>query len=129
MFVSVLLAAMVQTIAPATPQSAPALSRIAPAPVVAAATTVAKPATTTPEVAAVVAKEFPAYDKDRSGTLSAAEFAEWMVRLKAIADPSVTADAPSTRTWLGAAFAQADADKSRSVTEAELNGFLAQGRS
>jgi hypothetical protein len=80
-------------------------------------------------VAAIVAREFPAYDKDANGGLSAKEFDDWMVKLKAIADPTTRADAPSTRTWLGAAFAQADLDKSRSVTLQELTGFLSPARS
>lgn len=83
-----------------------------------------RPATTSGEIATIVAREFAAYDKNADGGLSAAEFGDWMVKLKTIADPSVTADAPSTKTWLGAAFAQADLDRSRSVTLAELTGFL-----
>ena len=88
-----------------------------------------RPAATSTEVASIVAKEFPAYDKDASGALSQNEFGEWMVRLKTIADPNTRPDAPATKTWVNAAFAQADADRSRSLTLGELTGFLALGRS
>ena len=84
----------------------------------------ATPATTPAQVAAIVAREFPAYDKDRDGALTTAEFGDWMLKLKTIADPTLQPTAPATRTWLGAAFAQADADRSRAVTLAELTGFL-----
>lgn len=131
------------TLAAAMIAATPAAAQIAaPAPVTTPAPPVAAtPAPTTPapvaprpaigaaEVAAIVAREFLAYDKDANGGLSAGEFGSWMIRLKAIADPTVTADAPSTKTWLGAAFAQADLDKSRSVTLAELTGFLSPARS
>lgn len=88
------------------------------------AITTTPPAATATEVASIVAREFPSYDRNRDGSLNPSEFSEWMVKLKTIADPSVRADAPSTKTWLNAAFAQADADKSRSLTLGELTGFL-----
>ncbi|PAX09402.1 calcium-binding protein [Sphingomonas lenta] len=82
------------------------------------------PVATSADVASIVAREFPSYDRDRDGSLNQNEFGEWMVKLKTIADPNVRADAPSTKTWLNAAFAQADSDKSRSLTLGELTGFL-----
>lgn len=82
-----------------------------------------------PALADVVESEFPSYDRDGDGKLSRAEFAAWMVALKARADPSTRADAPATRQWLAGAFASADKDRSAGVTEAELTGFLTQGRS
>lgn len=112
-------------VAPAAVPIAPATATPVPLPTAPAP----RPATTNTEVATIVAREFPAYDRDANGGLSPGEFDRWMVRLKTIADPTVTADAPSTRTWLGAAFAQADLDRSRSVTLAELTGFLTTGRS
>ncbi|HEX8384012.1 MAG TPA: EF-hand domain-containing protein [Sphingomonas sp.] len=135
-----LLAAMTFAVAPASAQTVPSPAPItaAPAPVapvtspaspVTSTSAAPQPASSDAEVAAIVAREFPAYDKDASGGLSAGEFGAWMVRLKAIADPALQPDAPSTRTWLGAAFAQADLDKSRSVTLAELTGFLSPARS
>lgn len=93
------------------------------------ATAPARPAATGAEVASIVDGEFPAYDGDHDGRLSQAEFAAWMVALKTVSDPSTRADAPAVRQWVGAAFAQADADGSRSLTRAELTGFLTQGAS
>ncbi len=61
--------------------------------------------------------------------LSAAEFDAWMVALKTASDPTTKADAPATKTWLTQAFAQADTDKNKKVTKAELNGFLVAGNS
>lgn len=90
----------------------------------AAAAPSAPPAATAVEVASIVAREFPAYDRDRDGSLNQAEFGDWMLKLKTIADPSLRADAPATKTWLNAAFAQADTDKSRLLTLGELTGFL-----
>jgi hypothetical protein len=128
-------AAPAQT-APAAPTAAPVTGPAAPitqAPSAPArpsmttgsgAITTRAPATTPGEVAAIVAREFPAYDRDRNGALTPPEFETWMVRLKTIADPTLTPQAPHLRTWLGAAFQQADADRSRSVTLAELTGFL-----
>ena len=124
-----LLAAATLLAAPVSAQTVPSAGQTAPLPAAPVATTTPRPATSAGEVAAIVAREFPAYDKDANGGLSAKEFDDWMVKLKAIADPTVKADAPSTRTWLGAAFAQADLDKSRTVTLAELTGFLSPGRS
>lgn len=111
------------------PAPAPVASPVPPATTAPVATPAPAPPAPAPDVPAIVAREFPAYDKDRDGSLSRAEFADWMVRLKTIADPSTRADAPSTQTWLGAAFAQADADKSKTLTVVELTGFLLPGRS
>jgi Ca2+-binding EF-hand superfamily protein len=79
------------------------------------------------QVADVVAKEFPNYDKNGDGVLSATEFDAWMVALKTASDPSTKATAPATKTWLTKAFAQADTDKNKKVSKAELTGFLSQG--
>lgn len=124
-----LFGVMLLAAAPASAQQAAGTVQTAPAPVTGAPTTTppapaTPPATAPVEVAAILAREFPAYDKDANGGLSAGEFNDWMLRLKTIADPSLQADAPSTRTWLNAAFRQADTDRSRAVTLAELTGFL-----
>lgn len=79
------------------------------------------------QVTQVVDTEFPTYDKDSNGTLNAAEFASWMIALKTVADPSTKADSPALKTWVGQAFANADSDKSKSVSKKELNDFLSQG--
>ena len=51
----------------------------------------------------------------------------WMVALKTKTDPATKPDAPETKKWVSAAFAQADADKNKSLTKAEVTGFLTQG--
>ena len=85
------------------------------------------PANKAEQVAAVVGKEFPTYDKNKDGKLDNAEFASWMVALKTASDPATKADSPDTKTWVGQAFASADTDKNKSVSMTELNAFLAQG--
>ncbi|SFO27159.1 calcium-binding protein [Sphingomonas sp. OK281] len=79
------------------------------------------------QVAQVVDTEFPTYDKNGDGKLSAAEFGGWMVALKSKTDPSTKPDAPETKKWVSAAFAQADTDKSKSLTKTEVTSFLSQG--
>jgi hypothetical protein len=74
------------------------------------------------QVASIVESEFGTYDKDANGSLSKAEFAAWMDALKAKAPGG--ASKPADPKWNDAAFAQADADKSTSVTKQELTGFL-----
>lgn len=72
------------------------------------------------QVSTIINAEFASYDKDANGTLDKAEFAAWMDALKAKApNPQ-----PSDAKWNDAAFAQADTDKSASLTKAELTGFL-----
>ncbi|TCP72516.1 EF-hand domain-containing protein [Sphingomonas sp. PP-CE-1G-424] len=79
------------------------------------------------QVAQVVDTEFPTYDKNGDGKLSAAEFAGWMVALKTETDPSTKPDAPEIKKWVSAAFAQADTDKNKSLTKTEVTSFLTQG--
>ncbi|WP_242137452.1 EF-hand domain-containing protein [Sphingomonas sp. TREG-RG-20F-R18-01] len=83
----------------------------------------AQPATGT-QVADVVGTEFPTYDKDHDGALSAREFGAWMVALKTASDPSTKATAPATKSWIAQAFAQADTDKNKKVSKGELTTFL-----
>ena len=52
-----------------------------------------------------------------------------MTALKAETDPAAKPDTPAAKKWNQAAFAQADKDKSKTVSKAELTGFLAQGQS
>lgn len=85
-----------------------------------------QPATGT-QVAQVVDTEFPTYDRNGDGKLSAAEFSGWMVALKTKTDPSTKPDAPETKKWVSAAFTQADSDKNKSLTKAEVTSFLTQG--
>ena len=118
-----------QQVAPAaTPQAAPAATpQAAPAPALAAPaaqSAAAGPATTPGQIASIVDQEFPTYDVDKDGALSQAEFGTWMVALKKKSDPATTADSPATLAWLGKAFAQADVDRSSSLSSAELIAFL-----
>lgn len=75
---------------------------------------------------ALIASEFPAYDKDTSGTLDKTEFASWMSALKAKTNAKPMAAAEMTK-WSDGAFATADKDKSKTVTLAELQTYLTQG--
>lgn len=86
--------------------------------------TAANPATTQSEVAAVVAREFPAFDKDGSGALDKAEFSAWMTALRKAAEPTFQAESAEATAWTDQAFAQADVDSNAAVNEAELTAFL-----
>lgn len=150
-----LLAGAVVMTAPAFAQTAPTAAQTAPAPTTTAppsapvadpmqaapmqsapaqstprtATPAAEPAATGDQVAQAVGGEFGTYDKDGNGTLSRSEFGAWMVALKTASDPATKAESPATKKWIGAAFAQADTDKSKSVSKTEITGFLSQGKS
>ncbi|GAA0670616.1 hypothetical protein FHT00_000641 [Sphingomonas insulae] len=89
----------------------------------------AEPEATGGQVASVVETEFPTYDANKDGKLEKAEFASWMVKLKQASDPKASATSAETKAWVNAAFAQADTDKNRSVTQPELVGFLSKGQS
>ncbi|MFA6122855.1 EF-hand domain-containing protein [Sphingomonas sp.] len=109
--------------APPTPQSAvPADSAAVPT----AESAVAAQPTTGTQVAQVVSQEFSSYDKDGDGVLSAKEFDSWMIALKSASDPSTKATSPATKSWLNKAFAQADTDKNKKISQSELTGFLSQ---
>ncbi len=110
------------TAQPAPQTAAPADSTAAPAQDAVAA---AQPAAGT-QVAEVVTKEFPSYDKNGDGNLSEKEFDTWMVALKTASDPSTKATASTTKTWLRQSFAQTDTDKNKKVSQTELTGFLSQ---
>jgi len=132
-----------QSTAPAAPVSQPAQAAqaqpapaadpaAAPAPQAADATPqpqATRPAASGNQVADVVNKEFPTYDKDSNGALSEPEFSAWMVALKTASDPSTKATDPATKAWVDKAFAQADTDKNKAVSKQELTGFLSQGAS
>jgi len=93
------------------------------------AQTTGQPASGGTQVAEVVDSEFASYDKNKDGVLSRTEFGDWMVALKTASDPSTKAETPAIKTWVGQAFASADKDKSKTVSKAELTGFLSQGQS
>lgn len=105
---------------PVTPAEQPATATAqTPAP---AATE--QPATGQAQVAQVVTKEFPVYDKDASGALDQTEFAAWMGALRKASEPTFDTASAEASTWIGQAFAQADADKNKSVNQGELTTFL-----
>ncbi|MEG3164909.1 EF-hand domain-containing protein [Sphingomonas sp. PB2P19] len=106
---------------PTGPQAA------APAPAAPAQAAPAEQPATGSQVAQIVDAEFPTYDKDTNGTLSSAEFGDWMTALKVKSDPSTKADSPAVKKFNTAAFVQADTDKSKSVSKDELTGFLSKG--
>ncbi len=123
--------------APATPQATPADPSIAATQ--AAPATQSDPATQTAQttaeagqpasgtqIAQIIEAEFPKYDKDGKGQLNEKQFGDWMVALRSASEPGVTADKPEVKSWIKQAFAQADKDKSKAVTKAELTTFLSQ---
>ncbi|MBS0504322.1 MAG: EF-hand domain-containing protein [Proteobacteria bacterium] len=88
-----------------------------------AASATPAPANTTSAVASVVATDWAKYDKDNNSQLSKEEFAAWMTALRE-QNPAQKAAVKDVNAWTTAAFAQADKDKSGSVTKAELETFL-----
>lgn len=85
------------------------------------------PTTATPsDPKVLIASEFPTYDKNADGNLDKAEFASWMGALKATSGAKPMPAAEMAK-WADGAFATADADKSKSVTLAELQNYLTQG--
>ena len=112
------LPAMAQTTEPA-PMAQPAPEAM-PAP---ATPPQAAPAPTDP--AAILAAEFPFYDKDKSGDLSKIEFSDWLITLKTKSAPaSATPDVKADTKWASDSFVKADTDKSKTVSVAELTTHL-----
>ena len=87
----------------------------------------AEAAATPTQIAQIVDQEFPTYDADGNGSLNEGEFAAWMKKLRVATDPSVDPESADVTSWIGQAFAAADADKSGGVDNAELTGFLSRG--
>ncbi len=75
---------------------------------------------------ALIASEFPSYDKDASGTLDKTEFGSWMMALRSKSGQPPMSDAASA-TFVTGAFATADKDKSKSVSLVELQNYLTGG--
>jgi hypothetical protein len=93
----------------------------------ASADAVATPASANAEqVAAVVDKDFPTYDADKSGQLDKAEFSKWVLTLKdaELKASGKTMAQTDLAAWASAAFTSADSDKSATVTKTELGKFL-----
>lgn len=108
---------------PTAPEAAPAgtssagTTAAAPAPAT-------QPATTPAQVAEAVGRDFGTYDKDANGSLTQAEFGAWVGTLRKASEPAFAPGSPEANVWLGQAFAQADTDKSKSVSKAEVTTFL-----
>ncbi|MEI9928589.1 MAG: hypothetical protein WDN44_13940 [Sphingomonas sp.] len=117
--------AQVPAPAPAAPDAQTAATPAQPAPVqTATAPAQPAPATTPDQVALAVGAGWPTYDKDGNGTLDKAEFGAWLIALRTASEPSFDAQTPAATTWVGQAFGIADADKSKTVTNAEMTTFL-----
>lgn len=97
------------------------------------AVTSADPSSTAPSAAppndpeAILKSEFPVYDKDANGNLSKTEFSSWLVALKKAAPQQTPMTDAQQSEWLGKAFSDADADKSTTVSLAELTTYLTRG--
>jgi hypothetical protein len=118
--------------APASPQQAAPAAPAAPAQDPAQTTTdaqPAQPATGATTVAAIVDSEFPAYDADKSGQLEKVEFSKWIVALKdqELKSTGKTLPPAEVTAWADGAFVTADADKSTTITKAELVTYLSGG--
>ena len=104
----------------------PATTTMPPAPSQPMTTQDVVPMATPTDPKALIASEFPSYDKDASGMLDKSEFAAWMGALKAKSGEKPMPAAEMTK-WSDGAFATADKDKSKAVTLAELQTYLTQG--
>jgi Ca2+-binding EF-hand superfamily protein len=122
--------ALAQTTAPAAMPLSASPATSAPTAAPQDATTAGTPSAAAPTAdsspAAIIATEFPTYDKDGNGVLSAAEFDGWMVALKAKSGSPEMKPADK-KAWLDGAFATADKDKNKAVSQAELTTYLTAG--
>lgn len=112
---------------PAATPPAPPTAAMPPAPPAADPAPAPVAADPGPQIADVVTKEFPSYDKNGDGKLSQAEFGAWMFALRKAADPALKDDA-ANKKYVAGAFATADTDKSKSVSKDELTNYLVQGQ-
>ena len=113
--------------APAFAQNTAPADTAAPAPMAAEPATAAPAAAAPTDPAGIIKTEFPVYDKDANGSLNQAEMGTWLKALK-MASPDAKPMAPADETkWLSTSFKDADADKSASVTVAELTSYLTKG--
>lgn len=115
----------------ADPASAPTTAAPAPVAPVSATPSASTAATATTgnaasQVSAVVDAGFPKYDLNKDGTLSAAEFKQWISDLKTqeLATDGKPADAAAVKTYASTALKAADKDGDKSVSRAELTSFL-----
>ena len=113
--------ALAQTSGPA-PASPPASTEMpqSSAPSTDSAAPAAAPVT---DPKAIIASEFPTYDKDGNGSLAKTEFDTWLTALKEKSGD--TSMKPVDKSaWLKSAFTTADKDKSKGVSLAELTDYL-----
>jgi hypothetical protein len=109
------------------PMTSPAPTTASPDPTTAGTPQAAAPAPAAPSSPAqIIATEFPTYDKDGNGALSTAEFDGWMVALKAKSGSPEMKPAEK-KAWLDGAFATADKDKNKAVSQTELITYLTAG--
>ena len=107
--------------APATPPASTDVPQSsAPAQTTDSAAPAAAPAS---DPKAIIASEFPTYDKDGNGSLARAEFDTWLTALKEKSGDTAMKPADKT-SWLKTAFTTADKDKSKGVSLAELTDYL-----
>ena len=82
-----------------------------------------EPAAASQDPKAIIASEFPTYDKDGNGALSRAEFDLWMVALKSKSGEAAMKPADQS-AWLKSSFTTADSNKDKAVSLTELTGYL-----
>lgn len=87
----------------------------------------ATPSAQANDPATILKTEFPVYDKDANGDLNKDEFSTWLLALKKAAPQQTTLTDQQQTEWLGKAFTDADADKSTSISLAELTTYLTRG--
>ncbi len=108
--------------APAPQAATPPADATTPADTATTTTTTAAALATPQDAKALIASEFPTYDKDGNGALNRTEFVAWMTALRTRsgqgAMPAAEADG---------SFLSADKDKSKAVTLAELQTYLTKG--
>jgi hypothetical protein len=113
---------------PADPASGAAATPASPAtPSGQSASAAAPAAGQSNDPATILKTEFPVYDKDTSGALSKDEFSTWLLALKNAAPQQTPMTDAQQTEWLGKAFTEADADKSSTITLAELTTYLTRG--
>jgi hypothetical protein len=126
-----------QEMPPPPPSNAPGAPPSNPAPPTSPPSAEAQPTQSAPAAAPkskeetvkeVVSAEFPTYDADKSGDLNRAEFGKWVTTLReqtmAQQGKASSMTEPEKASWIKNAFTKADTDKSKKVSQSELETFL-----
>lgn len=112
--------------APQAPTTAAPAPQV-PAPTAPVATAPA-PADQTAQVEQIVTTDLPTYDQDKSGDLTEAELAPWLIALRTRAEAGTPGapklDAVAKAKWTREAFASIDGDKDKRVTKSEMVKFF-----